>query len=62
MGTKTCDKCVDAFRYVCEATTFIPEGEEIVTSYHHYHYQLYGTDYRRKDLRSTWNFDCCCKR
>ncbi len=27
-------------RYVCEATTFIREGDEIVTSYHHYHYQV----------------------
>merc|ERR1712223_65846 len=29
---------------------------------HHYHYQLYGTSYRRNDLKSTWSFDCLCKR
>lgn len=33
-----------------------------MTSYHHYHYQLYGTGYRRMDLKSTWSFDCICKR
>ena len=49
------------FSYVCEATTFIPEGDEIATSYHHYHYQLYGTGYRRRDLLSTWSFECSCK-
>ena len=38
------------------------QGEEIVTSYHHYHYQLYGTGYRRLDLKNTWSFDCLCKR
>jgi len=42
--------------------SFIPAGEEIVTSYHHYHYQFYGTVYRRDDLRATWSFDCACKR
>ena len=52
----------DDFSYVCEATIVIPAGEEIVTNYHHYHYQLYGTSYRRHDLKSTWSFDCLCKR
>ena len=52
----------DDFSYVCEATIFIPAGEEIVTNYHHYHYQMYGTSYRRNDLKSTWSFDCLCKR
>ena len=33
-----------------------------MTSYHHYHYQFYGTAYRRADLRSTWSFDCACPR
>ena len=52
----------DDFSYVCESTLFIPAGEEIVTNYHHYHYQMYGTSYRRNDLKSTWSFDCLCKR
>ncbi|TRY75492.1 hypothetical protein TCAL_08645 [Tigriopus californicus] len=50
------------FSYVCQATTLIHEGQEIVTSYHHYHYQLYGTSYRRRDLKGTWSFECICKR
>ena len=50
------------FSYVCEATVTIPAGEEIVTNYHHYHYQLYGTPYRRADLKNTWSFECICKR
>lgn len=52
----------DDFSYVCESTVFIAEGQEIVTDYHHYHYQLYGTSYRRNDLKSTWSFDCLCHR
>ena len=28
------------FSYVCRATATIKKGEEIVTSYHHYHYQV----------------------
>jgi hypothetical protein len=28
------------FSYVCEATVVIKAGEEIVTNYHHYHYQV----------------------
>ena len=50
------------FSYVCEATVLIPAGEEIVTNYHHYHYQFYGTPYRRADLKNTWSFDCLCPR
>ncbi len=50
------------FGYVCQAATRIPEGAEIVTSYHHYHYQFYGTLYRRRDLRATWSFTCACRR
>ena len=50
------------FSYVCQATVLIPAGEEIVTNYHHYHYQFYGTPYRRADLKSTWSFECLCSR
>ena len=50
------------FSYVCEATIPIKAGEEIVTNYHHYHYQFYGTPYRRADLKGTWSFDCVCSR
>ena len=50
------------FSYVCQATVVIPAGEEIVTNYHHYHYQFYGTPYRRADLKSTWSFECICPR
>jgi len=50
------------FSYVCQSTVLIPAGEEIVTNYHHYHYQFYGTPYRRADLKSTWSFECICKR
>jgi len=50
------------FSYVCQSTVLIPAGEEIVTNYHHYHYQFYGTPYRRTDLKSTWTFECICKR
>lgn len=28
------------FSYICKATTAVKKGEEIVTSYHHYHYQV----------------------
>ena len=52
----------DDFSYVCEATVHIPAGTEIVTSYHHYYYHLYGTTYRRLDLSNTWSFDCVCYR
>ena len=52
----------DDFSYVCEATGHIPAGTEIVTSYHHYYYHLYGTSYRRLDLSNTWSFDCVCYR
>jgi len=52
----------DDFSYVCEATVKIPQGSEIVTSYHHYYYHLFGTMYRRADLKHTWNFDCICPR
>ena len=52
----------DDFSYVCESTVGIAQGQEIVTDYHHYHYQLYGTSYRRNDLKSTWSFDCLCHR
>jgi len=50
------------FSYVCTSTVLIPAGEEIVTNYHHYHYQFYGTPYRRSDLKGTWSFECICKR
>jgi len=50
------------FSYVCQATVLIPAGEEIVTNYHHYHYQFYGTPYRRADLKNTWSFECLCSR
>ena len=36
----------DDFSYVCESTVSIKKGDEIVTSYHHYYYHLYGTMYR----------------
>ena len=36
----------DDFSYICEATVKIAEGSEIVTSYHHYYYHLFGTMYR----------------
>jgi len=52
----------DDFSYVCESTVSIKKGDEIVTSYHHYYYHLYGTMYRRSDIRRTWKFDCICHR
>ena len=36
----------DDFSYISEATVGIPEGNEVVTSYHHYYYHLFGTMYR----------------
>ena len=33
-----------------------------MTNYHHYHYQFYGHQYRRNDLKSTWSFECTCPR
>ena len=36
----------DDFSYISEATVLIPEGNEVVTSYHHYYYHLFGTMYR----------------
>ena len=36
----------DDFSYISEATVPIPEGNEVVTSYHHYYYHLFGTMYR----------------
>ena len=52
----------DDFSYICEATSKISEGSEIVTSYHHYYYHLFGTMYRRADIKHTWSFDCICHR
>lgn len=52
----------DDFSYICEATTPITQGNEIVTSYHHYYYHLFGTMYRRADIKHTWCFDCICHR
>ena len=52
----------DDFSYISEATSKIPEGSEIVTSYHHYYYHLFGTMYRRADIKHTWSFDCICHR
>jgi len=52
----------DDFSYICEATVPIAEPGEIVTSYHHYYYHLFGTMYRRADIRHTWSFDCICHR
>jgi len=52
----------DDFSYICEATVKIAEGSEIVTSYHHYYYHLFGTMYRRADIKHTWSFDCICHR
>ena len=50
------------FSYVCEALVDIPQGTEIVTSYHHYYYHLFGSANRRKHIRNNWKFDCICKR
>jgi hypothetical protein len=36
----------DDFSYVCEATVPIKAGSEILTSYHHYYFHLFGTMYR----------------
>ena len=36
----------DDFSYICEATVPIKSPNEIVTSYHHYYYHLFGTMYR----------------
>ena len=36
----------DDFSYICEATVPIAAPHEIVTSYHHYYYHLFGTMYR----------------
>ncbi|XP_023348143.1 protein msta isoform X2 [Eurytemora carolleeae] len=52
----------DDFSYVCEATVPIAAGSEIVTSYHHYYFHLFGTMYRRLDIKKTWSFDCICQR
>jgi len=52
----------DDFSYICEATVPIKSPNEIVTSYHHYYYHLFGTMYRRSDIRHTWSFDCICHR
>ena len=52
----------DDFSYICEATSPIAGGTEIVTSYHHYYYHLFGTMYRRADIKHTWSFDCICHR
>ena len=50
------------FSYTCEATVDIPEGSEILTSYHHYYYHLFGSLNRRKHIKSGWKFDCICFR
>jgi len=50
------------FSYVCEALVDIPQGTEIVTSYHHYYYHLFGSANRRKHIRNNWKFDCICTR
>lgn len=52
----------DDFSYICEATVPIDHSKEIVTSYHHYYYHLFGTMYRRADIKHTWCFDCICHR
>jgi len=52
----------DDFSYIAESTVGTPAGAEIVTSYHHYYYHLFGTMYRRADIKHTWSFDCICHR
>jgi len=52
----------DDFSYICESTVLTSAGNEIVTSYHHYYYHLFGTMYRRGDIKHTWSFDCICHR
>lgn len=52
----------DDFSYVCEATVLIKQKTEVLTSYHHYYYHLFGTMYRRADIKHTWCFDCICHR
>jgi len=52
----------DDFSYICESTVNTVAGSEIVTSYHHYYYHLFGTMYRRADIKHTWSFDCICHR
>lgn len=50
------------FSYICEAVVNISQGTEIVTSYHHYYYHLFGTINRREHIRNNWKFDCKCSR
>ena len=42
----------DDFSYICEATVPIAKPGEIVTSYHHYYYHLFGTMYRYDSCQS----------
>ena len=52
--------CIDEdFTCRVRAATFIPKGQEITTTYT---LTLAGTLYRRKHLRESKYFDCCCKR
>ena len=50
------------FSYICSALVNIGQGTEIVTSYHHFYYHLFGTNNRREHIRANWKFDCNCAR
>ena len=50
------------FSYICSAVVNIARGTEIVTSYHHFYYHLFGTNNRREHIRANWKFDCNCAR
>lgn len=50
------------FSYICSAVVNIAQGTEIVTSYHHFYYHLFGTNNRREHIRANWKFDCNCAR
>ena len=42
------------FSYIVESLVDIPKGSEIVTSYHHYYYHLFGS---LKTYIHGWDFD-----